>query len=268
VTARATLEAPTRGQFDSTSGPCASYNCGPTDAAFVDGFYHDRKLSIAYVRSLAYSNCGPTNAAGVETMLDRLGVPSDQHYGTTVDLIKQVVRYRTRPIVFACLMSYIPDTYSKDSFNGAHWLVGCANSVDANGQTGVMVMDSNAPSSTGGFHFIPDWAISRALMGDSVIPRYAKVVASLPDTSTSTETHPVWLNNVKQAGGTIHFTAGAVIYSDPGKMLSKTISSSTAKRAFRLDHTDGTVWSGYVLADPYHGVRLVKHGDPHINITA
>lgn len=182
MVAQSTLQAPSRGQFEPPlRGYCSdrtdwrSWNCGPTCAAAVDGFYHDRRLDIDYVRRLAgIGECGPTGAASVQLMLDRLNVPADPHYGTTLSLVKQVVAKRTRPIIVAVRMGEIPDGYSGDTYDGNHWLEILANTVDANGQTGVTDMDSNAPSATGGFHFIPDWALARSLMGDAVIPRYAK----------------------------------------------------------------------------------------------
>lgn len=176
-------QAPHRGQFESDSAPCQSYNCGPTDAAFIDGYYHDRRLSIDAVRRLAVSQCQPTTADMVVTMLSRLGIPAAHAYGFTISGLN-AIDVAHRPVAFAVRMLTIPDGYSGDGFDGNHWFVAAAKGI-AYGVPSHLCMDSNAPASTGGFHWIPDSVLARAmyasatstqtaLRGEAVVPTYAK----------------------------------------------------------------------------------------------
>lgn len=203
----------------------------------MDGYYHDRRLSIAYVRSLAYSTCGATSAAGVETMLDRLSIASDHHYGTTIGLIKQIVANRNRPVIFAVRMGLIPYTYSKDTFTGNHWLVACANSTDVYGQTGVTCMDPNAPSSTGAFHFLPDWAISRSLIGDAVIPAYAKRIVA-----PTVYVHVKPGVNIRNGPGTLYplYRTTTPTYISP---LALKFGGYVAGQAYSACGSTGSAWA-------------------------
>jgi hypothetical protein len=270
-----TLDAPTRGQFeDPYRGGCwvgepgaqvftdyRAYDCGPTGVAYIDGCYNSRRLKIGYIRSLGAPECVGTSAPQVEKMLDALGLVSDQFPGPNLATIKNVVAGRRRPVLVAVRMGNIPPAYSGDSFTLNHWLVICANTTNAQGISGVVDMDSNAPASTGGYHFIPDWALENALLWDVplVIPRYP-MPALLPDTAT--EAYPVWFNNLKPATGTIVFKVGTHIYDQPGHVVQTVSSASSAPRIASLLHTDGTKYAAYILGTG--GVRLVKLSEVQI----
>lgn len=176
-----TLDAPTRQQFEPPHlGYCSdrtdwrAWNCGPTDAAFVDGYYHDRRLAIDPIRRLAVGECVATSARDVAKMLAGVGVPADPHYGTSLPYVKSIIAYRSRPVIIAVNMAAIPDAYTHDAFNGDHWLVAAAATRYADGTPATTCMDSNSP--THPWCQIPDVYLSRAMLGDAVIPRSAKVI--------------------------------------------------------------------------------------------
>ena len=170
MTATNVLNTRARFQWETNSAPSQAYNCGPTCASRIAGFYNDNTPGIEATRRLVMACCRATTYQQQADMLTKRGVPSYLGNITSLGQLHALVDSGRRPVILAVLMSRVPYSVRGHSFTGWHAIV-CLTGTYHNGVRGFLINDPNfsAPGGyrtdpTGGKRFYSDAVIQSAFL--------------------------------------------------------------------------------------------------------
>lgn len=182
------LQAPPRFQFEANSGSTYQsqvYNCGPSCATFIAGFYNDSWYQIETTRRLVTGCCDPTTAHEQAQMLTERGVQADVQAIESMGELDTVLADGMRPIVMGIQMSRVPASVRDHNFTGWHAVTILRKARNAMGKSGYIVMDPNF-SPPGGYRPDPDrghkfysrevmyYAVMQNFQQWAVVPRFPK----------------------------------------------------------------------------------------------
>ena len=135
-----------RSQWESSSGSfdySQRFNCGPTCATFIAGYYHDGKPSIEHTRTLAGIPRGvPTTYQQQANMLGKRGIPAVLVDVLSLDHLERLVMDGRRPVILALEMGRVPYVTRGYSFSGWHSVVAVKRTT-RNGVRGWVLRDPN-----------------------------------------------------------------------------------------------------------------------------
>lgn len=179
------LSAVPRFQFDSTSGSLEysqKYNCGPTCATMIAGFYKDAYYGIETTRRLVTGAGKPTTYTEQRDMLIKRGVPATLVSISSLTQLRSYVGSGRRPVILGVEMWKVPAYVRDHPFLGWH-----AVTVLGVASGGFWVNDPNfspiggyRPDPDKGHKFWPDWVMQSAFVdavnSPCILPNSAKVI--------------------------------------------------------------------------------------------
>lgn len=182
------IDAPHRSQWEDSSGTfeySQKYNCGPTCASFIAGYYHDGKPSIEHTRTLAGVPRGRgTTYPEQARMLGARKIPAVLVDCLSIDHLKRLVKNGRRPIILAIYMGRVPLAYRGYNFSLWHSITLLGFSVK-NGVEGAMLNDPNFVDKKRCRRWWPNWVLQQAFLDNvqswAIVPHEKKHVVVVFD---------------------------------------------------------------------------------------
>jgi len=179
-----------RFQWEDNSKSSQSWNCGPTCATFIAGYYRGYFYGIEKTRLLIAPPQTATSCIQQRDMLNARGVPSTVKQLNTLAEMHSLVDSGRRPIIVGIQMSRVPSNYRDHPFLGWHAVVVMSGATN-NGVRGFWVNDPNfspaggiRPDPDRGMKWYPDWVMQAAFLNNTprwtVVPNAAKPLPVAP----------------------------------------------------------------------------------------
>jgi hypothetical protein len=184
------LTSPPRFQWEKSSSPSQSTNCGPTCVTKIADLYNDAYLGIETTRGLVTDCCHPTTYQQQADMLTKRGVPASLVNISSLSQLTSIVRGGKRPCILAVHMSRVPAAVRGHNFTGWHAIV-CLEHGWVNGVEGYWMNDPNfsppggpRPDPAKGRRWYPASVVQSAFLNNdqhwAIVPDKAKYIPPPP----------------------------------------------------------------------------------------